>query len=45
MLQSSPPAALSFVQARKKEVSSFEHVLVSAGNNWSDDITGVSDWI
>jgi len=29
-------------------VSSFEHVLVSAGNNWSGDITEgkeVSDWI
>ena len=38
MLPSSPPKALSFVQARQK-VSSFEKVLVSAGNDWLWDIT------
>jgi hypothetical protein len=37
MLPSSPPKALSFVQARRKV--SFEKVLVSAVNDWSGDRT------
>jgi hypothetical protein len=47
MLPSSPPKALSFVQARQK-VSSFEKVLVSAVNDWSGDRTEgkeMFDWI
>jgi hypothetical protein len=40
MFLSSPPEALSFVQLRRNEVSSFAHVLVSAGNDLSGDITG-----
>jgi hypothetical protein len=39
MFRSSLQEALSFVQPRRKEVSSFEHVLIFAGNDWSRDIT------
>jgi hypothetical protein len=42
-----PPASLAFAQQRGKE-SSFEKVLVSAGNDWSENIIEgkeVSDWI
>jgi hypothetical protein len=38
-LTSSPSEALSFAEPRGKEVSSFEKVLVSAGNDVSGDIT------
>jgi hypothetical protein len=47
MCPSFPPASLSFAQQRGKE-SSFEIVLVSAGNDWSGNITegkDVYDWI
>jgi hypothetical protein len=39
MLPCSPLEALSFADPRGKEVSSFEKVLVSAGNDWSGDVT------
>jgi hypothetical protein len=46
MFPNFPPASLSFAQKRGKE-SSFENVLVSAGNDWSGNIIEgkeVSDW-
>jgi hypothetical protein len=48
MFPSSPQEALSFVWPKRKEVSSFEHVLISAVNDWSGDIMEgkeVCDWI
>ena len=48
MLPSSSSEALSFAEPRGKDVSSFENVLVSAGNDMSGDITEgkkESDWI
>jgi hypothetical protein len=47
-LPSSSPEAVSFAETRRKEVSSFEKVLVSAGNDMSGDINEgneVSEWI
>jgi hypothetical protein len=48
MFLSFPPESLSFAEQRGKQVSSFEKVLVSAGNDWSGNIIEgkeVSDWI
>jgi hypothetical protein len=46
-LPNSPPEAFSFVESRRKEVFSFEKVLVSAGNDVKGYITEskeVSEW-
>jgi len=40
---SSPVEALSFTEPKRREVSSFEKVLVSAGNDMSGDITESKD--
>ena len=44
VLPRSPPDVLSFADQREKEISSFEKVLVSAGNDTSEDITEGKDW-
>lgn len=44
MLPRSPPDALSSADQSEKEISSFEKVLVSAGNDTSEDITEGKDW-